>query len=490
MVWLGMGLVVCSGTACDGGQPTGAEVIREALEHTPALDAFSFTTRGTLNQAAELQGSRPGGDDEAPFRETFALTEAGTLIYEMELDRIDGSREWVREIHEDDAKTLYLLDDSVIIRLRNHPEVGGLSRLRRRVPALLLREIATYPDSALAVTFDADTAHVSWTSPEGTPMVLTVGPDAVLHRVEYPVEVPALGHTTVSWSFSDYRSGPAGTLPHRYTARVGPETFVDMQVLAVSDDASDIETLAAAPAGFHGPIEVDGSAGSSAAAEVEELGPGLYRIRNLRSGFHPLVVEFDDFVAVVDAPTGYPLMLEIPPGDVAPGPGVGWLSEIMAQMVEETVGKPIRHVVLTHLHNDHAGGAPALAEPGVTFYTSPGDTAATRHMFEQAGGTNGAMIQAVSQGARITDGSRTMTVVQIGPNPHTHEMLVAYLEDPETLFVSDLVPGASLEDLAAQDRTAGQAFFRLWLGRTPFGSARLFTMHGTEAVDLGHLPAP
>ena len=485
-VCLTVGLTWASG--CAPSPPTAGEVLAGALERTPPPAGFLLSSRGNMNQAAELQGSRPGATDEASFRETLGVSHAGTLVYEMELDRIDGSREWVREIHEPDSKTLYLPEDSVVIQLLNHPEVGGWSRLRRRIPGLLLEEVASDPDSALQVSLTADTAQILWTSPEGVPMTLTIGPDSLLRSVAYPADLPALGVTTVSWHFGDYRVTEVGMMPHRYWAEIGASRFVDMEVGNVSSDASSIEALAARPGGFRGPIEVDGTAGPAASAEMEELGAGLYRVRNLRSGFHPLVVEFDDFVAVVDAPTGYPLMLEIPPGDVAPGPTPDWLSQVLADLVAESLSKPIRHVVLTHLHNDHAGGAPALVEPGVTVYASPGDTAGVRTML--ATGADGAVVEAVSTSARITDGSRTMDVIQIGPNPHTHEMLVAYVHDPETLFVSDLVPGTTLEALTGDDLTPGQAFFRRWLGRTPFGSARLLTMHGTTTVDLAALPSP
>ena len=125
----------------------------------------------------------------------------------------------------------------------------------------------------------------------------------------------------------------------------------------------------------------------------------------------------------------------------------------------------------------------------MTIYTSPGDSAAVADFLSGSPG-QGATIVPVSAGARITDGTRTLDVIQIGGNPHTHEMLVAYLHDPETLFVSDLVPGATIETLQGADPTPTQAFFLAWLGRTTLGEARLLTMHGLETVDLGALSRP
>ncbi len=486
--WAVLGAVLWS-SACSGEAPSARQVVEAAGAKVGPPRALAFRARGTLNQAAELQGSRPGAGDRAPFRETLALAPGGELVHEMELNRIDGTREWIREVFDGESKTLFLLEDSVIVRLTDHPEVGGLPRLGRRVPAMLLAEVAASPDEALFVEHAGDTARIRWTPPEGIPLTLTIGPDSLLRRLAYRVPLPALGETQVTWAFEDYRTGETGLLPHRYSARIGQATFVEMELTWSAAGPDSVRSLAARPEGFRGPIEVSGSAGATAQAEVEEVGPGLYRVRNLRTGFHPLFVEFADFVVVVDAPTGYPIMLEIPPGDVAPGPSPEWLSEVMSEIVSERLVKPIRHVILTHLHNDHAGGAPAFAQEGVTFYASPGDTSGVRSMLAAAGDT-GSIVEAVSQGARITDGVRTMDVIQIGPNPHTHEMLIAYLHDPETLFVSDLVPGTTAEDLFGPDLTPAQAFFRSWLGRTPFGSAQLLTMHGLGIVNLGDLPRP
>src|SRR5690606_5195170 len=58
---------------------------------------------------------------------------------------------------------------------------------------------------------------------------------------------------------------------------------------------------------------------------------------------HSMVVEFPSFVVVVEAPytEGQSLML--------------------ARLIEQNIGKPIRYVTPTHPHYDHTGGVRALA---------------------------------------------------------------------------------------------------------------------------------
>lgn len=437
-----------------------------------------------MNQAAELQGSRPGAEDEAPFRETLALLEDGRVVHEMELDRIDGSREWVREVYESDSKTIHILADTFSVRLTDHPEVSGRAGLARRIPGALLAEARAAGPDALTSALQGDTTVIQWSRPAGPVLSLHVGPEALLHEVSYQAAFPGLGSTTVRWELGDYGESEAGLLPHQYRVIVGERVFIDMSVEWTTDESARLDALAATPEGFPDPVEVSGEGGPASGASVEELGNGLYRVRGLRTGFHPMFVEFQDFVAVVDAPAGYPLLLELPAGDVAPGPTPEWLSRRFRELIDETLpGKPVRHVVLTHFHNDHGGGVGAFAEPGVTVHAAPADTAAVRR-FLAGSGAEGVVIEGVAAGSRITDGSRSMDVIQIGPNPHTHEMLVAYLHDPATLFVSDLVSGTTAEALAGGDLSATESFFRAWLGRVDLEPVRLLTMHSLRTVEL------
>ena len=358
-------LMLWAAAACGPSAPPSAEAaLDQALAKLGgATQDVAFRSRGVLNQAAELQGSRPGASDEAPFRETLALMSDGRLVHEMELHRIDGSREWVREVYEDGSKTIHLLADSVSVRLTDHPEAGGRTRLRRRFPGALLTEVASSDDVLEAARVGVSTT-VLWRRQEGPDLSLLIGPDSLLHRVAYRATYPGLGETTVSWHLLDYQEGEAGLLPHAYRIEIGDRTFADMSVEWTTADAQRLEALAAPPEAFAGPHEVSGEGGPAGRAVVEELGPGFYRVQNLRTGFHPVFVEFDEFVAVVDAPTGYPLMLELPAGDVAPGPAPEWLSERFAELIRETVGeKPVQQVVLTHFHNDHGGGVGAFAGP-------------------------------------------------------------------------------------------------------------------------------
>ncbi|MGI9627709.1 MAG: MBL fold metallo-hydrolase [Longimicrobiales bacterium] len=487
-LWLAATLM----SGCSAADRSNTDIlngVRQKLGELPTTIGVHAT--GTINHAAELQGSRPGASDEDRLEETLGWDGAGRFVHEVALDRPDGTEDWVREVYDTGTKTIHLMADSFSVRLREHPEVGGQERLRRRFPRHLLEE-AFSADSLVRVAGAAgsDTIVIRARLDESASLDLHISPDSLLRRVTYTGDFPARGATPVSWEFSDYQTSDIGLFPHRYGIEIDGHAFTEMTVQWVSTDDDRVSGLTNPPEGFGDPIEVSGSEGPDGGATVVALGQGLYRVNSLRTGFHPAFIEFADFVAIVDSPAGYPLMLELPAGDVAPGPTPDWLGRRFRELIREAVGdKPVRHVVLTHFHNDHAGGVTAFLEPQTTVYAPAGDTTAIR-AFLAGAGYDGVQLAGVDQAVRITDDEQTLDVIPLGPNPHTNEMLGAFLHDGSTLLVHDLIPGVSAEQLMGSDLPPAQAFFREWLARSALAPERLLTIHSSEPVDLRPLSRP
>jgi glyoxylase-like metal-dependent hydrolase (beta-lactamase superfamily II) len=220
-------------------------------------------------------------------------------------------------------------------------------------------------------------------------------------------------------------------------------------------------------------------------------------VRNLRAGFHPMFIEFQDFIVAIDAPAGYRLLNELPAGDVAPGPSSAWLSERYLQLIRETVpDKPVRYVVVTHFHNDHAGGVRAFIAEGATVLASPTAGPAIRRLARTphtlapdrlARSPRPLQLEIVDGTRSITDGRRRLEIIDVGSNPHTENMLIARMPDQDLVFVSDLMDGASLENFPSASHAPLDRFFADWLERRGLTPARIFTMHGTGLVTPDHL---
>lgn len=181
----------------------------------------------------------------------------------------------------------------------------------------------------------------------------------------------------------------------------------------------------------------------------------------------------------------------------APGPSAAWLSERLLGLTRATVpDKPVRHVVLTHGHNDHAGGVRAFVAAGATVLASPPAAVVVRRAVEAPHAIapdrvvrEGAELELeIVDGVRtISDGTRTLEVIDVGPNPHTAHMLVLRLPEEGIWFVSDLLDPVAVERYPKPEHAALDRWFAGWLRAAGHQPERIYTMHGTGLVTPGHL---
>ena len=121
-------------------------------------------------------------------------------------------------------------------------------------------------------------------------------------------------------------------------------------------------------------------------------------------------------------------------------------SRRVIKRIKETIpGKPIRYVAVTHHHGDHIGGLRSFIAEGATIITTRGNRAVVETM--AAAPQNDRLsknprkpeFMFVDGGKRVvTDGEQTVELIDVGPNPHAREMLIAYLPKQRVLFQGDL----------------------------------------------------
>ena len=134
----------------------------------------------------------------------------------------------------------------------------------------------------------------------------------------------------------------------------------------------------------------------------------------------------------------------------------------MAKIKETVPGKPIKYLVLTHHHSDHAGGFREYVSEGATIVT----TSATKSFIERAAKTESSLLPKMSPQQKLTvetiqnkkrvfqDDKHVVEIYDIGPNPHASEILVAYFPKEKILFQADLLnPAANGTIPIAQDTT-------------------------------------
>ena len=125
---------------------------------------------------------------------------------------------------------------------------------------------------------------------------------------------------------------------------------------------------------------------------------------------------------------------------------------VIAEAMKSAPGKPIRHIVLSHFHDDHMGGVRTYAAEGaiVVVHSSARDYISAvldqRRTLEpdrlELARRDGRQIEPavifVEDALTLTDGRREIKLYHV-PNMHVSGMLVAYVPDARVLFTADLV---------------------------------------------------
>lgn len=174
---------------------------------------------------------------------------------------------------------------------------------------------------------------------------------------------------------------------------------------------------------------------ASQGLRLQQLSPGVF---HLTGGTHnSLVVEMSDHLIVVDAP-------------VSDAQSMWLLNTAKSQFA----GKPVRWVVLTHHHMDHAGGLRAMLSNGATLVVGQGSykhfndvlrAPATRNPDMKIMDLTRTPIMEVPQSHLMTDSRGRQVVAYAMDNPHAKGMLMVWVPDAKLGFVTDVwTPGIPL----------------------------------------------
>jgi glyoxylase-like metal-dependent hydrolase (beta-lactamase superfamily II) len=342
-----------------------------------------------------------------------------------------GVRTKTRAVLNGDAGFGYNLVTNVVTPSAPGAIAGAKASLRRDPAALLLtaRARAETLRSLGDETIDGKRNRViTFADSDGTQIGLYFDAETgLLSKFDTLADNAVLGDAVTENILSDYRDVAVGSarvrLPARVVTKVDGDVTQDLKFSVIEantgipDDAfappADAQTIPPAPTG---------------AVTVTKLGDNAYLVGG--GSHHSLVAVFGDHVVVVEAPLNEERSLAV-----------------MAKIAETVPGKPIKYVVPTHYHFDHSGGLRTYIAKGVTVVTTPGNKAFVQRL---AAAPHTIRPDSLSReprppvietftGKRVfSDGTGTLEVIDIGPNPHVTEAVVAYLPKEKAVFVADL----------------------------------------------------
>ena len=268
-------------------------------------------------------------------------------------------------------------------------------------------------------------AVVSFTEPGRFSASAFINADYLVERVESRMPNPVLGDTAVVTTYEGYRQHGDIRFPSRIRQSAGGYPVLDLAV-------SEVQANAAVDLPVPDVVRAFAERVTS-----EKVADGVWYVAG--GSHHSVAIEMKDHMIVVESP--------LYDGRAA----------AMLEAVKKLVpGKPVRTVVNSHWHFDHAGGLRAAAAEGATIVTHQG----TREWYEKALANpnrispdllakSGRKARVIGAGDRtlLTDGVRRVEIRYIQDSIHAVPFLMVYLPAEKLLIEADaytpLAPGAA-----------------------------------------------
>jgi hypothetical protein len=258
-------------------------------------------------------------------------------------------------------------------------------------------------------------AVVSFTQPGQFSAKGTLGPDYLVEKISSVVPSPVLGDTPVVTTYENYRQHGGIRFPARIRQSAGGHPVLDIEVKDVQPGAAVDIAVPPTVSGFAEGIS------------TEKAADGVFYIAG--RSHHSVAIEMKDHIIVVEAPLY----------DERSGP-------MLAEAKKLIPGKPVRYVINSHFHFDHAGGLRAAAADGATIVSHP----ETRAYYEKALSNPNRVspdllaksgkkvkVMAAKDGLVMKDATRAVEIYHIRDSVHAVPFLMVYLPKERLLIETD-----------------------------------------------------
>jgi glyoxylase-like metal-dependent hydrolase (beta-lactamase superfamily II) len=304
-----------------------------------------------------------------------------------------------------------------------------------------LRQMWATPHGVIKAAL-ANSAHLESNtaifSLEGREFKATLNAQNLVEKVSYLSTNEVVGDYPVEIAYSDYADFGGIKFPRHIVQTEDGYPTLDITV-------SDVKPNAAVPLDV--PANVAQAAAPALKVETVKLADGVWYLRTPNA--HSWAVEMRDHVVVVE--------------------GIGSEARSLAVMDEIgklIPGKPIRYVINTHAHYDHAGGLRTYVAKGVTIVTQEQN----KPFFEKVWARprtiapdllsklpRPAVFETVSDKKVMTDGTRTIELYYMKNTAHNINNLMVFMPKEGLVYWGDgynPTEGEEARDLA---RTPEQA---------------------------------
>lgn len=343
----------------------------------------------------------------------------------------------------------------------------------RRLPNLLLRQALERTNTLRSLgqeTFEGK-AHDVFTFVMADTQQVAVYVDSasgLVSKYELIFVDPLTGEDATEVLFGDYTNAGKLRVPQTWLNRQAGDTAARYRVQVEINPAVNDQSFEVAAAGY---AQVD-PVPEVLEEQVEKLAEGVFVINNIAAqNYNTLAIEFKDYVVAVEAP----------------GSSDG-ADRVIERIKQAIPGKPIRYVVVTHHHSDHIGGLRSFIAEGATVVTTQENRKVVEMMAKApqndrlAKNPRAPQFMLIEKGKRVlSDGSRRVELIDVGPNPHARQMMIAYLPRERIVFQGDLL-FLPQNDAPLGPPQAGTSSFAKRMKELNLKVDRIASVHGRTAT--------
>ena len=466
-------------TAAQRSYQQARRVLDDAIEAHGGVEALRAIKDFTLKEKGKLHARYQSPNGDGPFAigtsdETLIVdTERGLVFDELKTSN-SGFNNWNRTVIKGTEGQNYDMWSRTVTPVVN-PSVNNFRGQIRRLPPFVLIEALDRASTLRWIGEDEIDGKkqkvISVLRPDNQQLSLSFDAQTnLLTRYAYIYADPVTGDSEIAQTYSGYRMVgkvkiPSGRVLYNSGGVIQETEFTDVQL-----NTKPAESVFKGPDGFE---KLAAPPATPPPPAVSKIAEDVYVLQGLAGGTHnTLFVAFNDHVLVIEAPE------QIIYGNTS--------VQALAKIKETVPGKPIKYLVLTHHHADHAGGFREYVGEGATIVT----TSATKSFLEKAARAESTLLPKLSQKLTVEtlankkrvfqDDKHVVEIYDIGPNPHANEILVAYLPKEKILFQADLLnPAANGTIPIAQDTTVS---FAENLKKLGLQVEKIYGVHGRAAT--------
>jgi glyoxylase-like metal-dependent hydrolase (beta-lactamase superfamily II) len=238
----------------------------------------------------------------------------------------------------------------------------------------------------------------------------------LIEKVESWNTNPVLGDMATETTYADYKDFGGAQFPTRITQTQGGFPTLDLTVTDVKPNA---------------PVDIqipDNVRQASVKVTADKVADGVWYLTG--GTHHSVLIEMSDHLVVIEGPQD----------DVR-------AAAVIAEVKKLVPNKPIKYVVNTHHHFDHAGGLGAFAADGATIITHDVNKtfleqslAAPRTIQPDRLAQSGkkATVEGMQDKRVLSDGTRTVELYLIKGTVHDDGLIMAYLPKEKLLVEADV----------------------------------------------------